>query len=355
MTDSPFVLDLRSRSGRRTAQLPDDGGFALHEWTTWLRIRSDITGFVPPTYDGDADELTGFVPPVFERDGLALLTTVRNNADLVGSSIGLFHARLHEDELEQLRATVEAIPWAQLPRPSGGHVNAPQLELAYARDALLIHRSFNANSGNFLEAIAPLWRTLDGYLTRARKGPASTLELELEAKPVEAGSRAHELSVNLRVRGIGHVVLTDPRVSDGEPRLRVRVGVLESDNQPVEREASPHAGRSPSTGGFHGREDNPHARARHWVELPIPQLPADAESTLLLRPRARVALTLPWLAPGPGRYSIEARWRDYAGPLAPARGQTDFMPLPRLGPSGLGSGPYPIRGALFAQQELVVG
>jgi hypothetical protein len=27
--------------------------------------------------------------------------------------------------------------------------------------------------------------------------------------------------------------------------------------QPVEREASPHGGRRPSTGGFHGREDNP--------------------------------------------------------------------------------------------------
>jgi thiamine-phosphate pyrophosphorylase len=27
-------------------------------------------------------------------------------------------------------------------------------------------------------------------------------------------------------------------------------------NQPVEREASPHGGRRPSTGGFHGREDN---------------------------------------------------------------------------------------------------
>jgi hypothetical protein len=29
------------------------------------------------------------------------------------------------------------------------------------------------------------------------------------------------------------------------------------DNQPVDREASPHAGRRPSPGGFHGREDNP--------------------------------------------------------------------------------------------------
>jgi hypothetical protein len=27
-------------------------------------------------------------------------------------------------------------------------------------------------------------------------------------------------------------------------------------NQPVEREASPHGGRMPSTGGFHGREEN---------------------------------------------------------------------------------------------------
>jgi RNA polymerase sigma-70 factor (ECF subfamily) len=43
-------------------------------------------------------------------------------------------------------------------------------------------------------------------------------------------------------------------------------------NQPVEREASPHGGRRPSTGGFHGREANPAtesaARGRGAEALP---------------------------------------------------------------------------------------
>jgi hypothetical protein len=41
---------------------------------------------------------------------------------------------------------------------------------------------------------------------------------------------------------------------DGDARqLKLPVDM---DNQPMEREASPHGGRRPSTGGFQGREDN---------------------------------------------------------------------------------------------------
>jgi hypothetical protein len=54
--------------------------------------------------------------------------------------------------------------------------------------------------------------------------------------------------------------------------------------------------------------------------------------------------------PKPGRYLIQALWQDYLGPVEPVPGQTPFMPLPRTGPSQLGSGPSAIRGAMFATE-----
>jgi hypothetical protein len=95
----PFLLDLYSTSGRERLSLDKpDGGIALHEWTSWLRIRSDIVGFVPPTIGAD-DELTGFVPPAFEEDGLAVLAITRDSADLADRPIGLYHGRLDAEEL----------------------------------------------------------------------------------------------------------------------------------------------------------------------------------------------------------------------------------------------------------------
>lgn len=328
--DGGFILDLRSTNGSVAVTLPEaEDQLPIHEWSTWLRIRSDITGFVPPTYNPEDDELTGFVPPVFERDGLALLTTVRNNADLPGS-VGLFHARLTAEELDELRAAVEGTAWAQLPRPVGGDYNAPQLELAYERGGLMIRRGFNARSGNFIEAILPVLERLEGYIDRARKSPASSLELTIAAEPgAEEEALERNLKLTLRVRGIGHVALTDPRVppATGQaPRLRVRVGQLVS--------------------------ENPHARPQGRVELPIPPLPEGAAPSRVLRPHARLSVEIPWTAPGPGRYRVEASWQDYGGPLEAAPGQTPFMPLSATGASSLGSGPYPVRGALFAVHEL---
>jgi hypothetical protein len=336
--DSGFVLDLFSTNGPVLVQLPEhEGGLALREHTTWLRIRSDITGFVPPTLDPEDDELTGFVPPVFERDGLALLVNVRDHADLSGRSVGLFHARLTAEELDQLRAAIEGTPWAELPRPIGGDFNAPKLSLAYERGNVLIRRSFNARSSNFIEAITPVWRLIDRYLVRARKSPATTLELTVDAaarddEDPSADPLALTLDLTLRVRGIGHAVVTDPRLPAREgdpPRLRVRIGELVS--------------------------PNPHARPRGWVELDIPPPPAGAPSTRVLRPHARVRTSLSWVAPRPGRYLVEASWQDYRGPLESVPGQTPLMPLPAHGPSSLGSGPYPIRGAVFARREIELG
>ena len=333
MSDSPFVLDLQSRNGPAYARLPaSEGGGRLPRHFTHLRIRSDITGFVPPTYNPEDDELTGFVPPVFEEDGLALVAIARDHADLPGSPIGLYHARIEAEELAELRAAVEGTAWASLPQPRGGDFNLPTLSIAYKRAGLILERSFNAGNGEFLEAIAPLWSRLDKILERACKSAASTLELKLEAEVDPAQPLRVHLRSTLRVRGIGHVAIADPRVvaNAAEPALRVRVGERVS--------------------------DNPHARLGKVDVQPLrTDGPSTEPTTMVLRPHGRVTIDHSWLAPHPGRYVFAARWQDYLGPPTPARGQTPLMPLPEVGPSSLGSGPYPIRGALFARAAIELG
>lgn len=328
----PFLLDLVSTSGRGLLPLPKpDGGIALHERTSWLRIRSDITGFVPPTI-GPNDELTGFVPPAFEEDGLAVLAITRDSGDLAERPIGLYHGRLDAEELEQVRRAVEQTPWPSLPKPVGGDFNAPSLRLHYESGELLIRRGFNARCSNFIEAIAPLWALLDKILTRVSKSAAATLEAKLDHVPDAGDPLRQTLRLTLRNRGVGHVVLTDPRLpthGGATPRLLVRVGELTSTNS--------------------------HSPPHHWTLLPIPTPPEDAPRSLVLRPHGRFELSLPWVATKPGTYLVRATWDDYAGPIEAAPGQTPFMPVPARGLSALGSGPYPIRGCVFAAKRIVVG
>jgi hypothetical protein len=328
----PFLLDLYSTSGRRLLQLAKpDGGIALHEWTSWLRIRSDITGFVPPTMGVD-DELTGFVPPAFEEDGLAVLAITRDSGDLAQRPIGLYHGRLDAEELEQVRRAVEQTPWPDLPRPVGGDFNAPNLAIHYESGAVLIRRGFNARSSNFIEAIAPLWALLEKILTRVNKSAAATLEAKLDSQTDADDPLRQTFRLTLRNRGVGHVVLTDPRVPTHEgapPRLLVRVGELTS--------------------------ANPHSPPHEWTSLSIPPPPEDDPRSLVLRPHGRFELSLPWVAAKPGTYLVRAAWQDYAGPIEAVPGQTPFMPVPAVGLSALGSGPYPIRGSVFTAKRIVLG
>ena len=324
-SESPFLLELTSMGGRTVGTLgPEDGDLELREWTSWLRVRSDITGFVVPAFDPD-DETTGFVPPVFEKDGLALLSVVRGPDSLPGSTIGLFHARIYAEELERLRTTIEDTPWADLPRPVGGDIGANTITINYERGTKLIRRSFNARSGNFIEAIAPLWQLLQATTDRANKSAANSLKLTLEATTEPAHPLELLLTIRLTARGIGPLVLTDPRLGD-PPRLRVGIG-----EQPI---------------------DNPLARAQNWVELPVPASETAGSTALVLRPNKSLEWQLRWRAPKPGHYLIRASWLDYSGPMEPVPAQTPFMPLPSSGPSALGSGPYPIRGALFATRVI---
>lgn len=330
--EPPFILDLTATRGQPMATLsPDEDQLELREWTTWLRIRSDITGFVAPMIDPDTDDLTGFVPPAFEADGLALLAIARNMDDLSGEAIGLFHARLDPQELDTLRSTIEATPWLDLPRPAGGYYGAPALTIHYQCGTKQITRAFSAASNNFMEAIAPLWRLIDKAMMRACKTAASTATLELELEPQPDDPLAVSLRLRLRARGVGHVVLNDPQlpVAAGQrPRLRVRVGELDA--------------------------QCPDADPATFIELPIPTRSEPESPTLLLSPNRRHELRLSWRAPKPGRYLVQALWQDYLGPVEPVPGQTPFMPLPRTGPSQLGSGPYAIRGAMLATEFITL-
>ncbi|PRQ06206.1 hypothetical protein [Enhygromyxa salina] len=330
--EPPFILDLTATRGRPMDTLsPDEDQLELREWTTWLRIRSDVTGFVAPTIDPDSDDVTGFVPPAFEADGLVLLAMARSMDDRSGEAIGLFQARLELAELDALRRTIDTTPWLDLPRPAGGYYGAPTLRINYECGTKQISRGFSTASGNFLEAIAPLWRLLDKAMMRACKTAASTATLELELASEPDDPLAVSITLRLRARGLGHVVLSDPllSVAPGQPpRLRVRVGELDA--------------------------QCPDADPAIYFELPIPPRTEPESPALLLRPNARFELRLRWRAPKPGRYLIEASWQDYLGPAEPLPGQTPFMPLFRTGPSRLGSGPYPIRGAMFATEFITL-
>lgn len=327
----PFRFDFLSTHGQQHAQLREDGAeLQIREWTSWLRVRNDVTGFVPPAGDPDDDEYTGFVPPVFEQDGLGLLVVTRPQQDWEGQAIGLFHGRLDREQLERLRSAVEGTPWSELPRPSGGHFTAPSLQLRHEREGLLIQRRFNARSADFLEAIAPLMRVIEKCLVQLNKGEAATMRLNVSVSDDEHDARKKTLRVTMQNRGLGAIALTDPRVArEGRPRLEVRIG--EITGLPA------------------------HAEPGRWTQLSLPPLPEDASRSLLIGAGRRFVIELPWVAPRPGRYLVRVKWQDYEGPIEAVLGQTPFMPLPERGPSYLGSGPYPLRGANLASRRFEVG
>ncbi len=337
MTNSPFQLDLWSLGGAPLGCIEACEGEQqrLHEWTTHLRIRSDVVGFVSPPVSDD-DEYTGFVPPAFEEDGIAVLVHLRDQQDLGGATIGLHHARLELAELELLRSAVSSIEWAKLPRPTGGDFHAQHFTLRYGCGSTLIERAFNGGNGNIIEAIAPLWRLLGKTAARCMRGPTGTLTAGVELVADEQDPANCRFRVTLRNQGIGPIAITDPRMSDEKgPRLVVQVG-----ERTVDRDL---------LGPF------------EWTDLALPAVPADAPRTCVLITRQRIQYELPWRAPKPGNYEVRARWTDYggpagnfSGPAGPRLNLIPFMPVPRKGRAFLGAGPYPIRGTCMARRRFTI-
>jgi hypothetical protein len=332
MDQPPFVLDLRAHSGVPTVDVEDGDGatLTLHEATSWLRIRSDVSGFVAPMISAEDDEVTGFVPPAFEQDGIAALVHLREHGDMPGGTIGLFHGRLDPDELEAVRAAVLGIEWPRLPRPRGGDVDGPHLRLRYASGSVLINRAFNAKDGDFREAIAPLWTLLDQRLTRTRKSASGTLEPVLEVLSDDRAPQQRGFRFSLRNRSIGPVALTDPLITpaSGSPRLELLVGECLDERDWI----------SPL----------------RWTALELPAPEPQAPRSIMIGSRRRWSVTVPWLAANPGQYEVRARWLDYGGPLDPLPGQTPFMPVPSKGLAFVGSGPYPVRGSCWTSARFDV-
>jgi|SRR5690606_30902580 len=336
----PFRLDFRSTNGRLAGPLQDaDGGGDLFEYTTWLRVRSDVPGYVAPAAAPGDDDVTGFVPPVFMTDGLAVMTVARSHDDCGGKSIGMFRHGVGAEELEQLRRLVELTPWSELPRPVGGQFTAPQLELSYSSGEMMIQRKYNATCGEFRAAIRPLENALDELASRLMAHPISVLGLEGSAAPEPAepeGSDHWTIHMKLRNRGMLPIVFTDPRIPQGaadphvldnQPRFELRIGEIES-----------NAGVPPS----------------EWTVLPLPPVPADAPQSRVLAGGSCLELSVPWTAPRPGKFLLAATWQDYGGPIEAVAGQLPFMPLPESGSSALVGGPYPVRGATFANHVIEV-
>jgi hypothetical protein len=328
----PFQLDVRSTSGNRLAHAAGDAGTQVdvHEYTMWLRIRSDVSGFVAPPKPPSDEERTGFVPPAFEDDGLAVMVVTREWHERGRDTIGLYHCRLEARELDQLRRAVEGTPWAELPRPIGGDYHSPQFVIRYSSGSLLIERYFNARSSNFTDAIEPLWKLIGDRIVMLSNRPGGNLEVNVSAEQTRGDPTKWTFRLALENRGTGAIVLTDPRIpfGDGTPRLDWRVGerVVDRDNFPP----------------------------LEWITIPLPPLSDDAPRSLVVNAKSRFELTTTWVAPKAGNYALRGTWRDYQGPIEPVSGQLPFMPLPEIGPSTLGSGPYPIRGSVFAEDRFTV-
>lgn len=327
----PFQLDLWSLGGAPLGTIESAPGEQqrIHAWTTHLRVRSDVVGFVSPTLSDD-DEYTGFVPPAFEDDGIAVLVQLRDQQDLGGATIGLHHARLEVPELDALRSAVTSTPWASLPKPRGGDFNAQHFTLRYGCGNLLIERGFNARSENFITAIAPLWRALERTAGRCMKGRTGTLTPSIECVVDEHDPMRCKFRVTLRNQGIGAIVITDPRVPSGTamPRFAIEVGERTVADEWV--------------GPF------------EWASLAIADLPEGAPTSRVLVPRQRIQWEVPWQASKPGNYEVRMRWHDYGGPLEPVANQIPFMPVPRKGRAFIGTGPYPVRGTCSAQLRFTI-
>jgi hypothetical protein len=327
----PFQLDLWSLGGAPLGAIDSSEGEAqpIHEWTTHLRIRSDVVGFVSPSVSDD-EEFTGFVPPAFEDDGIAVLVHLRDQQDLGGATVGLHHARLDVPALDELRAAVEATAWTKLPRPRGGDFNLQHFTLRYGSGTTLIERAFNAGNSDFIAALGPLWRLIEGTVTRCMRSPTGTLTPSVEHVVDEHDASACKFRVTLRNAGIGPIAITDPRVPShaAQPRFAVQVGECIAE-----------------------RDD---LAPFDWTDLALPQLPEGAPRARMLVSRQRIQYELPWRAPKPGNYEVRMRWYDYEGPIEPVPGVIPFMPVPRKGRAFIGAGPYLVRGTCSARLRFTV-
>ncbi len=293
----PFRLDFRVRGGGVMATVAEAGGarVEIHEWMTWLRVRSDL--------------------------GLAMMVLGRHNGDLQGRPVGLFAVTLRADELATLREQVESVKWAQLPPPTGGDVTASTLEIDYARGSLLIRREFNARNREFIAAIGTLLDPLTERCGAMLERPANALTVVVSATPEPKQPGLVQLSFELHNIGTGPVALVDPRVAGADGQARGRFMLTADSND----------GRPPM-----------------WSPIALPPLPEGEPELLTLPVGGKLVVPMPWQFNQAGSFYLRGDWYDYAGPQ-PTAEHAPVMPLPvDLDAAYTTHGPYAVRGAAFS-------
>jgi hypothetical protein len=298
-----YRLDERASGGRRLAQttlLGSDGRpqtVDVHEWTSWLRVRSD------------------------ERT--AVLVQTRREGDLVGQGVGCYRRTLDDAMLATLQHAIETLPWTKLPTPTGGDIRANHYAIDYQRGGLLIQRGFNARNFEFMAAIAPYMDAASEIMNYLGERPLGLVKSSLWVRELGSDRSARQLGLVLENPGAGPVAITDPRVppAPGEaPRAVLKV--------------------APAGNGW---------SEPSWTLLALPALPAGAPKTLVLPAGGKLELAVEWRASGPGTHWLNGEWFDYGGPIEPPADALPFMPLAALGPTPSADGPYCVRGAAFAE------
>lgn len=301
-SSASYRLDEQSSGGRRLGQTTLSGRdgrpqtIDVYEWMSWLRVRSD------------------------ERT--AVLVQTRREGDLVGQGVGCYRRTLDEAMLAKLQHAIESLPWAKLPVPTGGDINANHYALDYQRGDLLIQRGFNARNFEFMAAIAPYMDAASEIMTYLGERPLGLIKTSVWVREVGSDRSARQLGLVLENAGAGPVAITDPRVPS-EPGVAARATLKVA----------------PAGNGW---------SEPSWTMLPLPALPEGAPTTLILPAGGKLELAVEWRASGTGTYGVRGEWFDYGGPIEPPSDALPFMPLAALGPTPASSGPYCVRGAAFA-------
>jgi hypothetical protein len=299
ISTDPFRLDDHMMGGALMATEPGPHGKTLeiHEWMTWLRVRSD--------------------------EGVGVVVVTRREGDLPGQPVGLFRRRLDERQLAKLQQVIESIDWAKLPPPKGGNVLANHFAIEYQRGNKLIQRQFNGRNFEFIGAIQTYMEAVAEIIGSIGERPAGLVQVSVAATPDASDPSRRSLQLVIENPGTGSIVITDPRVpaaaSAKSPRMYLRV--------------------APANNGW---------SEPSWTMLPLPALPEGQSKTLVLPSKGKLEFAVPWQAPGPGTWWLQGAWIDYGGPIEPVADQQPLIPLLEDGPTPAMAGPYPVRGAAFA-------
>jgi hypothetical protein len=300
----PFRLDFRVRGGERMASLP--GPFKtvleIHEYGTWLRVRSD--------------------------EKLAMLVLTRHNGDLVERPVGLFRMRLDDRQIAALHGAVESTAWAKLPAPTRGDVTASQLGIDYKRGSLLIRREFNARSREFIAAIGPLMEQLHNTMITLLSRPAGVVAVSVSTAIDPADEQRRLLTMVIENPGSWPIVLTDPRVAKPEHVAVSRARLLIA---PAPRETPGMMTVPP-----------------RWSPLEFPALAEGQDEIVVVPAGGKLELSLAWQPRGPGSYVVQGVWNDYGGPIRESADHLPIMPLAGDDEPPPTGAVYPVRGAAFS-------